>query len=74
MADCICLPKCPFFLDKMASMPAMSDIYKARYCKGDSAECARYAVYRKMGPGSVPSGLFPNDMVQAGTFLADSGY
>ena len=74
MAECVCLPKCPFFFDKMSSMPAMADIYKENYCKGDNSECARYAVYRQMGAGSVPSGLFPNESIKAAAFLKENGH
>lgn len=69
MSDCVCLPNCPFFHDKMAEMPSMADIYKTRYCQGDNSECARYAVYKALGPGNVPSDLYPNQMAQAMEFL-----
>lgn len=68
------MPKCPFFLDKMSNMPAMADIYKMNYCQGDNSTCARYAVFRKMGSGSVPIGLFPNDTAKAEVFLAENGF
>ena len=41
MEDCECLAGCPFFHDKMESKPAMAELYKKEYCKGDSTECAR---------------------------------
>ncbi len=61
MKDCECLPKCPFFHDKMANMPVMADMYKRNYCQGDNSSCARYAVFIAMGSGNVPVDLFPND-------------
>lgn len=69
MADCECLPNCPFFFDKMDDMPAMADIYKRRYCQGDNTECARHAVFRTLGRSHVPSDLFPNDMDYANRVL-----
>lgn len=74
VTDCVCLPKCPFFLDKMSNMPAMADIYKDKYCRTDSSDCMRYMVYRKMGAGQVPVNLFPNDRAQAEAFLAENGF
>ncbi len=47
MADCICLPKCLFFNDKMENMPSMAQMYKAKYCIGDKSKCARYMVFEK---------------------------
>jgi len=72
MADCVCLPKCPFFHDKMADMPAMADMYKANYCRGDSSKCARHAVFEVLGSGNVPTDLYPNDMARAQSVLAES--
>lgn len=65
MADCVNLPKCPFFFDKMANMPAMSEMYKKNYCQGDNSACARYLVYHRLGSGNVPTDLFPNDVQRA---------
>ncbi|MBN2282173.1 MAG: hypothetical protein JXQ65_16445 [Candidatus Marinimicrobia bacterium] len=60
MADCECLPGCPFFNDKMANMPAMASTYKSKYCQGDFANCARYMVFKALGKPSVPMDLYPN--------------
>ncbi len=62
MPDCECLPKCPFFNDRMQNMPGMSAVYKKRYCKTDSSKCARYIVFKKLGRDEVPSNLFPNQI------------
>lgn len=70
MADCVNLPKCPFFYGKMSNMPAMTEMYKHAYCQDDNSKCARYLVYRRLGPGRVPSDLFPNDMQGAEQFIA----
>jgi len=74
MADCVCLPKCPFFYDKMSNMPAMADIYKTKYCLGDNTDCARYAVFRKMSSAGVPADLYPNDRDRATELLAENGF
>ena len=60
MPDCQCLPKCPFFHDKMKNMPSMANVYKKNYCKGNYTECARYRVFKTLGRDKVPGTLFPN--------------
>jgi len=65
MAQCPSLPKCPFFNDKMSGAPALADMMKKRYCQGDNSTCARWVVFQKNGPGSVPIDLFPNQMDKA---------
>lgn len=62
MADCPSLPKCPFFHDKMAERPAMAAMMKRNYCQGDNSECARWMVFQKTGPGTVPADLYPNQV------------
>jgi hypothetical protein len=64
MADCECLPGCPFFHDQMASMPSTAELVKAQYCSGpraDSTNCARHMVFAALGRANVPSDLFPSD-------------
>lgn len=70
MSECECLPKCPFFHDKMDNMPAMADIFKHRYCMGDNLSCARHRVFEVLGRGEVPTDMFPNDVQYADTLLA----
>jgi hypothetical protein len=41
MADCECLPACPFFNDNMAGMPAMAEMMKKKYCRSQFETCAR---------------------------------
>lgn len=62
MAECEKLETCPFFSDKMDNMPAMAEIIKRKYCLGSNADCARFTVLQALGPGTVPSDLFPGDM------------
>ena len=65
MADCECLAACPFFNDRMTGMPAMAEIMKKQYCRGDFANCARFTIREKLGKDKVPSDLFPNQMDRA---------
>jgi hypothetical protein len=69
MNQCECLAGCPFFHDKMENMPAMADIFKKRYCLGDSLTCARHRVFEARGREFVPMDLFPNDNEYAETIL-----
>ena len=73
MADCPCLPRCPFFHDKMESKAALADIYKKRYCLGDHLICARHMVFSKLGRTAVPADLYPNQADRAREILARSG-
>ena len=65
MADCECLPKCPFFNDKMDSVPAVAEMLKAKFCKGDNSSCARYMVFKAKGREHVPADLFPRHIDRA---------
>lgn len=65
MPNCELSETCIFFNDKMADMPAMADIYKQRYCRDDSSQCARYVVFKALGRPAVPADLYPNDADRA---------
>lgn len=65
MAECECLPKCPFFHDKMSGMPDLASLMKKKYCLGDASGCARHIVFEAKGKGSVPANLFPNQVDKA---------
>ncbi|MBW1924988.1 MAG: hypothetical protein JRF59_11965 [Deltaproteobacteria bacterium] len=60
MARCEIVDSCAFFKDQMKGPLPMAELYKERYCKRDNAECARYLVYRALGPEAVPDDLIPN--------------
>ncbi len=60
MAECECLPKCPFFHDKMAGRPATAQLMKNQFCLGDSTGCARHQVFLAAGSQNVPGDLFPS--------------
>jgi hypothetical protein len=67
--DCEIIETCIFFNDKMQDMPAMADIFKKNYCRGDNTECARYVVYAAIGRENVPQDLFPNQHARAKEIL-----
>jgi hypothetical protein len=69
MADCECLPKCPFFNDRMENMPAMADLMKKRFCQGNWSSCARYMVFKGKGREFVPSDMFPSETERAEEIL-----
>lgn len=57
---CELLDGCIFFNHKMPDMPAVAEIYKENYCRGDNSECSRFIVARTIGQANVPADLFPN--------------
>ncbi len=69
MAECICLPGCLFFNDKMENMPSMSSMYKTKYCRGENTKCARYMIFERKGKDYVPKDLFPNQFEKAKELL-----
>ena len=70
MADCELLAKCIFFNDKMANMPAMAEMLKKKYCRGDSSNCARFVVCKSLGREKVPGDLTPSQMDRAQKLMA----
>ena len=70
MADCECLEGCPFFNDMMTGKPATAEMYKKKFCVGDSSECARYMVFKAVGKESVPADLYPNQKDRANNIIS----
>ncbi len=70
MPDCENLARCPFFNDKMANMPSMSEMMKQKFCRGDKTLCARYLVCGALGKERVPADLFPNMTDRARQLIA----
>ena len=70
MADCECLPGCPFFNDKMDADKGLGQIYKKKYCLGDNTDCARHMVFKKLGREKVPANPFPNMQDRARDILS----
>lgn len=73
MAECECLPGCPFFNDKMASKPATAQIMKKQYCLGDNERCARHQVKVAAGSNKVPPDLFPSETERVSGILSAMG-
>ena len=65
MAECECLPQCPFFNDKMADKPAIAGLMKKQYCLDKFENCARYMVFKALGREAVPANMFPNQKDRA---------
>jgi hypothetical protein len=72
MANCVYLDDCPFFNDKMANMPMITQAYKQKYCHGDCSNCARYMVLCALGRQFVPVDLFPNQQDRAEYIIVKS--
>lgn len=68
MQECEKLSVCPFFNDRLGTMPAVSGLLKQTYCLGDKTACARYKVSSAGIP--VPMDLFPNDVERARKLLS----
>jgi hypothetical protein len=69
--DCASLPTCPFFNDRMKSMPAMAEHMKEKYCRAAWDTCARWMVLQAKGKGSVPDDLFPVQKARAESLIAE---
>ena len=72
MADCECLPRCPFFNDRMADRPDMAEQLKQKYCQGDSARCARHMVFVELGSAAVPGDLYPQQRYRVPGILREA--
>ncbi|MBN1617463.1 MAG: hypothetical protein JW875_09160 [Spirochaetales bacterium] len=73
MAECECLPKCPFFNDRMADKPATAGLLKKQYCLGDNTECARHQVKVAAGAEAVPADLYPAQVSRVHGILVSLG-
>ncbi len=70
MADCDCLPGCPFFNDRLKGMEGSATLFKKRYCLADYTSCARHQVVVALGKDAVPPDLFPNRNERAQLIIA----
>jgi len=60
MPDCECLPRCPFFNDRMPDDTGRAAIFKRIFCLGDSHQCARRMISQRLGREQVPYDLYPH--------------
>ena len=70
MAECKCLPGCPFFNDRMTTKPATAQVMKNNYCLGDNSNCARFMVFSRAGSKYVPADLYPSQVDRVKGILA----
>ncbi len=73
MAECECLPNCPFFNDRMSGLPSTAQMLKDKYCLGDCSGCARHQVFLAAGSANVPADLFPGETARVAGILASFG-
>ena len=73
MSSCPKLPQCPFFNERLAKMPAVAEMAKDRYCRGNEYDiCARYVVAKSLGGAAVPDNLYPDQRDRANSIIAES--
>ena len=73
MSNCVCLPACPFFNDRMAEIPVTAGLLKKRFCVDRFDLCARYQVFSKLGREGVPGDLYPTQTQRVEAILAAAG-
>lgn len=61
---------CAFFRNEMEFMPGTAGLYRHRYCRRGSAQCARFRLYQALGAEAVPHDLFPYDEDRADSILS----
>ncbi len=62
MAKCELIERCPFFSGKMVKTASAEKLFDSFYCRSDNSNCARYMVFKALGPGKVPPDLYPNQV------------
>ncbi len=60
---------CPHFNEGPCVRPQTAALFKARYCRGNRHQCARYAIYEQLGREAVPPDLPPNEHLRAMVIL-----
>lgn len=68
MPICEKLEKCPFFNERINSMPKYAQSLRDQYCLRDNTRCARYKV--SIHNLEVPWTLFPDDEKQADLIIS----
>ncbi|MFA5116213.1 MAG: hypothetical protein WC486_02925 [Candidatus Omnitrophota bacterium] len=70
MADCEKISTCVFFNSTMADKPAIAELYKNKFCRGDNSLCARHMVLMALGKDKVPPNLSPNEWNKANKIIS----
>jgi hypothetical protein len=73
MAQCDWINECPFLYNKQILIEAMREIYKGKYCQADYPNCARFLIFKALGPSKVPLNLFPNQRDRAKKIIETGG-
>ncbi|MBN1409496.1 MAG: hypothetical protein JW969_01535 [Spirochaetales bacterium] len=71
MAACEFIDKCPFFNDKLDGKQVEVDELKAKYCKDNNLNCARYMVANALGKEKMPPNLYPHEKDRAYQVIAE---
>jgi len=73
MAHCEWIHECPFLANRHILIEAMREIYLSKYCQHEFHKCARYLVYKSLGPDKVPLNMFPNQRDRAQKIIDTGG-
>jgi hypothetical protein len=66
MNGCDRIEKCAFFTDKMDhQIPALAEVMKQSFCRGEWSTCARNTVAESLGKDAVPLDMYPNQYDRA---------
>ncbi len=69
MPDCPKRPICSFYEKAEDREAERATPLLERYCRGNYAACARYAVAKALGYAAVPAALSPHDHAEARRLL-----
>lgn len=72
MSECEVLHRCQFFNGDLLTEPEEESLIKERYCLFRPEECARFQVFKAVGPDHVPRELFPNMIHRAKGIIEDN--
>jgi hypothetical protein len=72
MAYCEKIEACPFFNDRLDSIPKIAELMKNFYCRTDNSRCARYKIKTTLGRKYVPADLLPSDMLRAKAIISEN--
>ena len=73
MPDCPKLSGCPFFSNRLMTMPATAELAKKHYCLGDYKSCARFMVVKALSSASIPEDLYPDQTERAEKIIRRGG-
>jgi hypothetical protein len=62
MATCPHIEICALHRRTLVDQPTVIDVYSRLYCHGRMDICARFVAMERLGPGRVPTTLFPNQL------------